>query len=164
MAGLAFVILYRKQLNRWFAMSLATLILLLVVKTLHQIPHPPNVQDLRLKFIFRQLWTEILTRTPNKTTCLPLSYGDIKTVHRGIIALNVTRGEMDSLIFYKTHSKAVGMRASFAFLRKINRNGIMAHILAIVDVRPTGQWHLFNLCRCNAKNVSRVQHDFILHA
>ena len=151
-------------------MTVASLLLLLIVKTLHQfptnvyLPSVTNVKDLRVQF--RQLWTEILTRTPNKTTCLPLSHGDIKTVHRGISALNVTRGGIDSLVFYKTHStdRAVGMRVSFAFPRKITRRGTMAHILAIVDVRRTGRWHLFNLSRCDAKRVSADKHDVILQA
>ena len=123
-----------------------------------------NVQDTRVQF--QQLWAEILTRTPNKTTCLPLSQGDIKRVARGIIALNATHGEIDSLVFYKTHptDKAVGMRVSIAFPRRINHRGTIAHILSIVDVRPTGRWHLFNFCNCDAKKVSKFKHDVILQA
>ena len=112
-----------------------------------------DVNDLR--FHFRKLWRKIMTRDSNKTICLPLARGDIKTVARGIVALNATRGELDSLAFYNTNfmNAAVGMRVSFAFPRKITQR-TMARILAIVDVRPTGHWRLFDLCQCHAKKIS----------
>lgn len=114
--------------------------------------HLSSVEDLRAKF--RQLWTEVVTGSPNKTVlCLP----GIKTITHDIFALNATRGELDSLAFYSTHSSdnAVGMRASFIFPHHITRR-IMARMLAIVDLRPTGHWRLFNLCPCEAKKVSTI--------
>ena len=164
-------------------MGVVPLLLLLTIKTLQQVPANINpvstvdVKDYRtqfrelwgaehtisnvndLRFQFLKLWHEVMTRDPNKTICLPLARGDIKTVARGVIALNASQGELDSLAFYKTHSTntAVGLRASFAFPRKITQRA-MARILAIVDVRPTGHWHLFDLCQCYAKKVSASAH------
>ena len=143
-------------------------VLWLWVASSHQIPafyaaSPTlkNVESLRVQF--RQLWSDILTHSPNKTICLPLARGDIKKVTHGLASLNATRGEIDSIAFYKTrfNGKAVGMRVSFAFQRRISKRSV-ARMLAIVDLRPTGRWRLFDFCDCHATQSAAVPRDMQL--
>ena len=124
-------------------------------------PTLKNVESLRVQF--RQLWSDILTHSPNKTIYLPLARGDIKKVTHGLASLNATRGEIDSIAFYKTrfNGKAVGMRVSFAFQRRISKRSV-ARMLAIVDLRPTGRWRLFDFCDCHATQSAAGPRDIQL--